>query len=78
MCEFGAELAELIKGSAARLVRAIVFVGEIVGGAAEPVDIGKVRAEMAGQHPREDREVLIVGAGESVGGVGMRGVGHGV
>lgn len=52
-----------------------MFVGEVVGVAAEGVNGGEVGAEVVGDEAAEDREVFVTGAGEamSVGGGGVRG-----
>lgn len=65
-----AEVAERSEGLLASCGGAIMLIGEIVGGAAEPVDVGKVRAEVAGHKEGEHREILVVRVCQCGGGDG--------
>ncbi|MCY1370728.1 hypothetical protein D9M69_578330 [compost metagenome] len=62
--QFGAEHGQLVQPF---LVRGAAFIGDVVRGAGEPVDIGHGAAQPARQQQRGDGEVLVVIDGHKAG-----------
>lgn len=76
-----AKVAERKERSFASSGRAIVLIGQVIGGAAEPVDMGEGIAQMPRNQKRKHREILVVCSRERSGGDGCGvggGGGHGV